>query len=214
MKYPQNELQQHAKPVHASTKKLIDALFGFQYSAEIIAVILVFLSILLATFFIHDGLFPTAQHTKMSNYHRWLYDQFVIVSGVIVLAVYFRLKHKMSEAQFRQCWRSYIQANAKFKLYRYLKAQEKGKLPFLHSKTSEYIVILCFILGFIAFYAYLTPSESTRRGDFMILTWWPINAVIIGVCYYGQIWFAIRLMSVSEISIQYFALIQKEHALR
>lgn len=214
MQFSTQEERQRAKPVHQATKKMIDALFGFQHSAELIAMSLVLLSILLATFVTHDGWFPTAQHTKMSNYHRWLYDQFVVVSGVIVLGLYFGVRHKMSDPHFRQCWRSYIQENAKFKLYRYLKAQEKGKLPTLHSQTAEYILILCCILGVMAFYTYLTPSDNAHKGNFLILAWWPINAVVIGIFYYAQIWFAIRLMAIREISTQYFALIQKQHALR
>lgn len=59
----------------------------------------------------------------MSNYHRWLYDQFVIVSGVIVLVVYFRVQQQVSDPDFRQAWRDYIDTNAKFKFFRYVKAQ-------------------------------------------------------------------------------------------
>ncbi len=49
------------------------------------------------------------QSPNMSNYHRWLYDQFVIVSGVIVLVVYFQgTAGQVSDPDFRQAWRDYI----------------------------------------------------------------------------------------------------------
>ena len=213
MQFPSQE-QQQAKPAHQATKKMIDALFGFRHSAEVIAVLLVLMSILLATLFTHDGLFPTSQSLNMSNYHRWLYDQFVLLSGVIPLIVYFRVRQQEANPHFRRAWRDYIDANAKFKLYRYLKAQEKDKLPLLHSAFGEYICVLCFCLGFVCFYSMLTPADQARKGNFLLLGWWPINALIIGICYYGQIWFAVRLMAVRQISKRYLGFIQKERSLR
>ncbi len=55
MQFPSQEERQQAKPARQATKKIIDALFGFQHSAETIAALLVLLRILLATFFNHDG---------------------------------------------------------------------------------------------------------------------------------------------------------------
>ncbi len=40
---------------------------------------------------------------------------------------------------FSQAWRDYIDANAKFKFYRYVKAQQKNKLPLLHSAVGEFL---------------------------------------------------------------------------
>lgn len=214
MALPSAEEQQLAKPAHQATRKMIDALFGFQHSAEVIAALLVLLSILLATLFTHDGLFPTSQSPNMSNYHRWLYDQFVLLSGVIPLIVYFRVRKKEGVPHFRRAWRDYIDANAKLKLYRYLKAQEKNKLPLLHSAVGEYICVLCFCVGFVCFYSIVTPGDQARRGSFLLLAWWPINALIIGICYYGKIWFAVRLMAVRQISKRYLRFIQKEPSLR
>lgn len=214
MQFPSQEERQQAKPARQATKKIIDALFGFQHSAETIAALLVLLSILLATFFNHDGWFPTSQSPNMSNYHRWLYDQFVIVSGVIVLVVYFRVQQQASDPHFRQAWRDYIDANAKFKFYRYVKAQQKNKLPLLHSAVGEFLFVICFCVGLVCFYSMLTPSDHERRGSFLLFGWWPINALIIGICYQGQIWFAVRLMAVRQISKRYLRLIQKEAALR
>lgn len=214
MHFPSQEEQQQAKPAHQATKKMIDTLFGFEHSAEVIAALLVLLSIVLATLFTHEGWFPTSQSLGMSNYHRWLYDQFVVVSGVLVLVVYLRVKQQGRNLDFRQAWRGYIDANAQFKLYRYIKAQQKNKLPLLHSAVGEYLCVLFCFVGFVCFYSLLTPSDHAHRGNFLLLGWWPINALIIGICYYAQIWFAIRLMAVGEISTRYFALIEKEAALR
>lgn len=50
MQFPSQEERQQAKPARQATKKMIDALLGFQHSAETIAALLVLLSILLATF--------------------------------------------------------------------------------------------------------------------------------------------------------------------
>lgn len=201
------EDQRQPKLAHESTKKMQNALFGFNYSAEIISAVLVIISIFLAVMVPYSGLFPTSQSEEMTNYHRWLYDQFVIVSCFIGIVLYFRLKQLRYNQKFRMLWRSYIQANAEFKFYRYQKAHHEGKLPFLHTKKGEYIALLCLIIGIIAFFIFLTPSETSRRGNFFIQAWWPINALIIGVLYYSQIWLYLRLIAASEITDRYLLFI-------
>ena len=80
----------------------------------------------------------------------------------------------------------------------------------LVSCNSEIVAISIIIIILIMNYIFLTPSESSRRGDFWIQTWWPINAFIIGAFYYSLFWLYFRLLSVKDIDRQYRLIVRKE----
>lgn len=108
----------------------------------------------------------TSQSQGMTNYYRWLYDVFVIVNTFLGFVIFYMLKRQKYNNEFRQKWRAYITASAKFKLYRYEKAQEKGKKPLMHTHLGEYFFILMLIVGFIVMFSLMTPSETSRRSFF------------------------------------------------
>ena len=206
MQFPSQEERQQAKPARQATKKIIDALFGFQHSAETIAALLVLLSILLATFFNHDGWFPTSQSPNMSNYHRWLYDLFVIVSSCMGPILYFIFKHKMQHYKVRQHWYTYVKAHAIFKKYKHDLAVKQGKKKYLVGLWSERVFLILMIVGLIMIYAFIVPSGNSRRGGLFIQAWWPISAGVIALLYYAVFWLYFRLFASAEINRQYQAL--------
>lgn len=206
------EEREYTKISKHALKDLFQVLFGTKYIDQYFAMLMVGLSIALATLIPHHGLFATSQSPGMTNYHRWLYDIFVVVSSSIGFVFYFWLKRQKSNIKVGQKWRAYIKANSDFKMYRYCIAQLKGKEPFMHTPFKEYCFILLFLALFILMYSLLTPFENGRRGNFWIQTWWPVNAFIIGVLYSGLFWIYFRLFAIKAIMNQYALLIRQERA--
>ena len=197
------ENKQQAKIAQKAQRDLYHALFGTPYIAEYLAVVLVLTSVILAIFIPHEGWFPTSRSEGMTNYHRWLYDQFVIISCMMGLVLYYILQRQKQYVVVRQQWRSYIQAEAIFKIHRIQKAIQQGKKPLIQSRGAEIAVILFMLMIFILMYSVLVPNPSARRGQFFIQTWWPINAGVIGLLYYINFWLYLRLFAVNDIEKQY-----------
>ena len=197
------ENKQQAKIAQKAQRDLYQALFGTPYIAEYLAVVLVLTSIILAIFIPHEGWFPTSRSEGMTNYHRWLYDQFVIISCMMGLVLYYILQRQKQYVVVRQQWRSYIQAQAIFKTHRIQKAIQQGKKPLIQSRGAEIAVILFMLMIFILMYSVLVPNPSARRGQFFIQTWWPINAGFIGLLYYINFWLYLRLFAVNDVEKQY-----------
>ena len=197
------ENKQQAKIAQKAQRDLYQALFGTPYIAEYLAVVLVLTSIILAIFIPHEGWFPTSRSEGMTNYHRWLYDQFVIISCMMGLVLYYILQRQKQYVVVRQQWRSYIQAQAIFKIHRIQKAIQQGKKPLIQSRGAEIAVILFMLMIFILMYSVLVPNPSARRGQFFIQTWWPINAGFIGLSYYINFWLYLRLFAVNDVEKQY-----------
>lgn len=196
------EFKEQSQLMQTAMKDMFKSLFGTAYIHQYFGLVMVLLSIILAFIFPYEGLFITSKSQGMTHYHRWLYDMFVIVNTFLGFVIFYKLKRQKYNIEFNQKWRAYITASAKFKLYRYQKAQEKGKKPLMHTRFGEYFFILMLMVGFIAMYSLMTPSESSRR-SFVILTWWPFNATIIGVLYICYFIFYIRLFAIAEITDQY-----------
>lgn len=197
------ENKQQAKIAQKAQRDLYHALFGTPYIAEYLAVVLVLTSVILAIFIPHEGWFPTSRSEGMTNYHRWLYDQFVIISCMMGLVLYYILQRQKQYVVVRQQWRSYIQAQAIFKTHRIQKAIQQGKKPLIQSRGAEIAVILFMLMIFILMYSVLVPNPSARRGQFFIQTWWPINAGFIGLLYYINFWLYLRLFAVNDVEKQY-----------
>ena len=197
------ENKQQAKIAQKAQRGLYHAIFGTPYIAEYLAVFLVLTSVILAIFIPHEGWFPTSRSEGMTNYHRWLYDQFVIISCMMGLVLYYILQRQKQYVVVRQQWRSYIQAQAIFKIHRIQKAIQQGKKPLIQSRGAEIAVILFMLMIFILMYSVLVPNPSARRGQFFIQTWWPINAGFIGLLYYINFWLYLRLFAVNDVEKQY-----------
>lgn len=160
------ELKAQSELMQKAMKDMFKSLFGTAYIHQYFGLVMVLLSIVLALIFPYEGLFMTSQSQGMTNYHRWLYDVFVIVNTFLGFVMFYMLKRQKYNNEFRQKWRAYITASAKFKLYRYQKAQEKGKKPLMHTHLGEYFFILMLIVGFIVMFSLMTPSETSRRSFF------------------------------------------------
>ncbi|WP_254202639.1 MULTISPECIES: hypothetical protein [unclassified Acinetobacter] len=205
-------------------QELYSALFGsvnFPRNLSIFFVCLS-LSLVMATLFVHECWFPTSQSRGMTNYHRWLYDVYVVISILIVPLVYLRFRKQITNITFRQKWNAYIRAYAQyqFKLKEVVEnidddrtGQQKRTNSmlryFLKHKWFQYILIVSCIYGCIAMYIWVTPFVSTRGSSFWILTWWPINALIIGVLYYIQFPLFLHLLSIKEVNQHYRILHQR-----
>ncbi len=207
--------------VQQAKQALYRALFGSANFPRNLSIFFVCFSILMATFFIHEGWFPTSQSRGMTNYHRWLYDVYVVISLFIVPVVYLRFKQQITHIRFRQKWNAYIRAYAQhqFKLKEVVEsagnessAQQKLNDSMtkylLKHQWFQYILIGTFMYGCIAMYIWVTPFVSTRGASFWILTWWPINALMIGVLYSMQFPLFLRLVSIKAVNQQYVILHQ------
>ena len=204
------DLRMESKAAQRAQKDLYQVLFGTRFIAEYIAIVFVLFSIFLAVFIPYQGLFWTSQSEGMTNFHRWLYDLFVLISMGMGIILYFLVRRKMIQPAVRQQWRLYVQAQANFKMLRMRDAIQQKKKILLKNPSSELIAISFFLIIFILIYTCVTPSESSRRGDFWIQTWWPINAAIIGVLYYSNFRLYIRLFAVKDIHRQYRLITMKE----
>lgn len=202
------EFKAQSQLMQKAMKDMFQSLFGSAYIHQYFGLVMVLLSIILALIFPYDGLFMTSQSEGMTNYHRWLYDIFVVVSAVSGFVIFYILKRQKYNIEFRQTWRAYIAVNAQFKFLRYLKAQEKGKKPLMHTRFGEYVFIFVMIGGFMAMYSLMTPEGNSRYG-FIILTWWPMNAAIIGILYTCFFIFYVRLFAIAEITEQYQLMIRR-----
>ncbi len=197
------ENKQQAKIAQKAQRDLYQAILGTPYIAEYLAVVLVLTSVILAIFIPHEGWFPTSRSEGMTNYHRWLYDQFVLISCMMGPILYYILQRQKQYVVVRQQWRSYVQAQAIFKIHRIQKAIQQGKKPLIQSRGAEIAVILFMLMIFILMYSVLVLNPSARRGQFFIQTWWPINAGFIGLLYYINFWLYLRLFAVNDIEKQY-----------
>lgn len=210
-----NPDKQQAELLKQTQKKYFRAVFGTAYIAHAVAIFMVAVSLILAVFVPHDGLFATASSAGMSNYHRWLYDVFVIAIIIMGPVLYILIHRQFEQGEGRQAWREYTRAHAQFKMNRFLKAEAQGKKALLDSWLSEGLVCMIMIVVLILMYSVLTPNESSHRGYFWIQTWWPINAALIGVFYYAIFCLYVRLFAVTEVDRQYKLLhVQAERALR
>ena len=205
------EFKEKAKLTQIAMKDMFRSLFGTVYTHQYFGLVMVLFSIILALIVPYEGLFITSQSQGMTNYHRWLYDVFVIVNTFLGFVIFYMLKRQKYNIEVKQKWRVYITAHAQFKFHRYLKAQEKGKKPLMHTRFGEYFFVLITIIFFIAVYSLMTPSGTSHRG-FIILTWWPMNASIIAVIYTLLFIWYFRLFAIHEIMNQYKLLIRRGHA--
>ncbi|MDO5542363.1 MAG: hypothetical protein Q4F77_03545 [Acinetobacter sp.] len=178
-----------AKPTIEDIKAAIYMdLFGTEYIAQFYALSMVMVSILCAIFIPHSGFFPTSQSEGMTNYHRWMYDQYVIVSCIMGLILYIRLRYKKKDLKFRRLWNKYVSLYTEERFRNYQYAKEHGETTILYtSKIIFYCIILLLIVGLIATYIWMTPFTGTYKSAFWILAWWPVNAFIIMGLYYAQI---------------------------
>lgn len=210
-----NLTKKEGEAVVKAQQEMYVALFGSVNALRNVSILLVGMSIFLAMLIPHQGWFPTSQSQGMTNYHRWLYDQYVIVSSLITPIFYMHFKHKRMNPLFCRKWNAYIRAYAEFNIKnaehfqndaRANKWQERLTLcmgrSLLKNKWLQYVTFICLIVGSILMYSLVTPFVSTRGSSFWILTWWPINAFFIGVLYYVQIPLLIRLFSIEEIHMQ------------
>ena len=193
----------YSKP-QASAEDIQDlinkALFGTEHIGKLYACVMVTISLICAMFIPHDGFFATSQSVGMSNYHRWLYDVFVITSCVMGCMVYLRLQHKKQDLKFRRLWFSATKliAEARFREYQYAQSQHKSTIMY-SSKIIFYMVMLVMSVGVVAMYIWMTPYTGTYKSTFWILSWWPINAVIIWTFYCCQIYLFLRLYSTEDM---------------
>lgn len=221
-----NLTKKEGKVVAQAQQELYRALFGSVNFPRNLSIFLVGVSLFIATLVLHEGWFPTSQSRGMTNYHRWLYDVYVMVSVFIVPLIYLRFRQLKGSVAFRRKWNSYIRAYAQyqFKLKHVVESvdidvvesvdidndwsgQQKMTNSFLRYFLKhpwfQYLVIGVVIYGCIAMYVWVTPFTSSRGSSFWILAWWPINALIIGVLYYSQFPLFIRLLSIAEVHRQY-----------
>lgn len=213
-----NLTKKEGKVVAQAQQELYRALFGSVSFPRNLSIFLVGISLFMATLVLHEGWFPTSQSRGMTNYHRWLYDVYVMVSVFIVPLIYLRFRQLKGSVAFRRKWNSYIRAYAQyqFKLKHVVESvdidndwsgQQKMTNSFLRHFLKhpwfQYLVIGVVIYGCIAMYVWVTPFTSSRGSSFWVLAWWPINALIIGVLYYSQFSLFIRLLSIAEVHRQY-----------
>lgn len=71
------------------------------------------------------------------------------------------------------------------------------------------LLLRVVLIGSVAMYIWVTPFSSSRGSSFWILTWWPVNAVIIGFLYDMQFPLLLRLLSIKQIYQQYKILKQR-----
>lgn len=157
------------------------------------------MNLILAVFILHSGWFPTSQSASMTNYYRWLYDLFVWIGCMMGPILYYILQRQKQYVVVRQQWRSYVQAQAIFKMHRIQKAIQQGKKPLIQNRGAEIAVILFMLMIFICMYLMLVPNQSARRSQFFIQTWWPINAGFIGLLYYVNFWLYLSLFAVNDV---------------
>jgi NADH:ubiquinone oxidoreductase subunit 5 (subunit L)/multisubunit Na+/H+ antiporter MnhA subunit len=81
-----NPDKQQAELLKQTQKQYFRAVFGTAYIAHAVAIFMLAVSLILAVFVPHDGLFATASSAGMSNYHRWLYNAALI--GVFYYAIF------------------------------------------------------------------------------------------------------------------------------
>lgn len=219
-----NLTKKEGEAVIQAQQEMYVALFGSVNALRNVSFLLVGISILFAMLIPHEGWFPTSQSQGMTNYHRWLYDQYVIISCLITPIFYVHFKQKRMNPLFCRKWNAYIRAYAEFNIKnaenfqndaRANKWQERLTLcigrSLLKNKWLQYVTFICLIVGSILMYSLVTPFVSTRGSSFWILTWWPINAFFIGVLYYVQIPLLIRLFSIEEIHMQTDILSYRDH---
>ena len=101
-----------AKTKHA----LYSELFGSVSFPRYLSIVLVVISILMATCVVHEGWFPTSQSQGMTNFHRWLYDVYVILSLLLIPFIYIRFIQLKTRRSFRRKWNAYIRAYAQHHL--------------------------------------------------------------------------------------------------
>lgn len=196
-------------------REMYVVLLGSVNTLGSLSILLVGISLFFAILIPHQGWFPTSQSLGMTNYHRWLYDQYVIVSCLITPLFYVHFKQKKMNPLFCRKWNAYIRAYAEFNVKNAENFQDDGcetkwqerltlyvGRSLLKNKWLQYATCICLIVGSILMYSLVTPFVSTRGSSFWILTWWPINAFFIGVLYYVQIPLLIRLFSIEEIYMQ------------
>lgn len=140
------EFKEKAKLTQIAMKDMFRSLFGTVYTHQYFGLVMVLFSIILALIVPYEGLFITSQSQGMTNYHRWLYDVFVIVNTFLGFVIFYMLKRQKYNIEVKQKWRVYITAHAQFKFHRYLKAQEKGKKPLMHTRFGEYFFVLITII--------------------------------------------------------------------
>ncbi len=121
------ENKQQAKIAQKAQRDLYQALFGTPYIAEYLAVVLVLTSVVLAIFIPYEGWFPTSRSEGMTNYHRWLYDQFVIISCMMGLVLYYILQRQKQYVVVRQQWRSYFRHKLSSKYIEFRRQYSKVK---------------------------------------------------------------------------------------
>lgn len=214
--------KEEGRLVEQALKDLYQSLFGSVYFPRYISAFMVALSISMAIFFAHEGWFPTSQSQGMTHYHRWIYDVYVVTSIFIVPLIYLRFKQLHKTVTFRRKWNAYIRAYAEhqFKLKQIVensdsessgqqKLNDSSLTYFLKNKWFQYVIIGICIYGSIAMYIWVTPFVGSRGSSFWILTWWPINALIIGLLYYAQFPLFLRLLSIEEVNRYYQVLNQK-----
>ena len=133
------DLRMESKAAQRAQKDLYQVLFGTRFIAEYIAIVFVLFSIFLAVFIPYQGLFWTSQSEGMTNFHRWLYDLFVLISMGMGIILYFLVRRKMIQPAVRQQWRLYVQAQANFKMLRMRDAIQQKKKILLKNPSSELI---------------------------------------------------------------------------
>ncbi|WP_353384593.1 hypothetical protein [Acinetobacter schindleri] len=96
--------RKEGKVVAETQQALYRALFGSVNFPRNLSIFLVGMSLFMATLVLHEGWFPTSQSRGMSNYHRWLYDVYVMVSLFIVPLIYLRFRQLEGSVAFRRKW--------------------------------------------------------------------------------------------------------------
>src|SRR5690606_360853 len=109
-----NLTKKEGKVVAQAQQELYRALFGSVNFPRNLSIFLVGVSLFIATLVLHEGWFPTSQSRGMTNYHRWLYDVYVMVSVFIVPLIYLRFRQLKGSVAFRRKWNSYIRAYAQY----------------------------------------------------------------------------------------------------
>ncbi len=212
----QKSLIKRTNLIKQTQDDVLAALAGSMHLVRFFSVYLTACSILLAVFIPHDGFFPTSQSAGMTNFHRWMYDQYVICSCVIGFLFYVQLKRKIASPAFRRKLNAYIKAYAHYNvaLSQTMQAQE-GELPWqqrmaqlltakiLDHQLVQYLSFVLVICGPIAMYIWMTPFASTYKSSFWILAWWPVNALIILWFYSIQPMLLLRLFANQEIYRRY-----------
>ena len=184
------------------------ALYGTVHIGKLYAFVMVTISLIGAMFIPHEGFFATSQSAGMTNYHRWLYDVFVITSCLTALLLYLRLKYKKQDPNFRRLWYglSKDMAEARFREYQYAQSQHKSTFIY-SSKILFYVGMLGMSFGVIAMYIWMTPFAGTYKSSFWILAWWPINALIIWALYCCQNYLFLRLYATEDMHKHFLKLI-------